>query len=84
MFMCLGCMVAYALIFRGLIKDPLMILVSDLPPLLRTFSILFVGSPIWILGACAGSYYLKSQKAENSRKAMEWTPPTKRHRDVPD
>jgi hypothetical protein len=63
MFMCLGCMVIYALVFRGFIKYPLMILISDLPPLLRTFSILFVGSPIWVLGACAGSYYLKLQRA---------------------
>lgn len=67
MSIALGCMVAYGLIYREFMKNPLLTLVTDLPPVLQSVSILLAVSPIWIFGACAVGYYLKSQKTKDLR-----------------
>ena len=67
MFVCLGCMVGYGLIYRAFLKGPLQRSIVDLPPDLQNLLILVTFSPAWVLGACAVGYYLKSQR-EKSKK----------------
>lgn len=73
MFLCLGCIAAYAVVYAKFIKQPLLVLIKDLPQDLHTFIVIMVVSPVWIIGAFAVDYYLKCKKESPGEKLRNRT-----------
>jgi hypothetical protein len=61
-------MFAYAWLYKAILREPLFGALTSQAPITKNLSILIVFSPVWIFGAMAVGYYLRSRATNESTK----------------